>query len=401
LNIRKLTDNDREACQKLSRYAFSTSKNSYKDLQYPNENIPMDWYFGAFEKNLLFACAGAIPFEIRLRSKNFRMGGVMGVATKPEYRNRGIIREIMLKMFKDMYDNKIPISVLYPFKFSFYEMLGYKLVDEHLFYQFKISDIVYIKTDYTMVEVERINDDIQKVYDKAILKYDYIGKRPVIDYWQRHFKENYKFICYNKDEPVGYVLINFLKKDFESIQIPSNWVKSPEKTIFITETFWLDQTAKQTILNFLWNHRDQRKYIMGWFSRNEKIIDMLKTPRIKERKIVGNSLLRIINVKFVLENLEYSLDNFSISLHIHDKYCPWNDGIFIVKSKSKSIEVEFKEPSLSADIELDIGHFSQLAAGFRTVRDLLELNFISIKKNKLEILERLFPRTNNFLYDFF
>ena len=73
-------------------------------------------------------------------------------------------------------------------------MLGYKLVDEHIFYQFRISDINYRKTDYRMKEVERIDDDIRSVYDRAVSKFDYIAKRPIIDYWRGHFKGNY-----NKD----------------------------------------------------------------------------------------------------------------------------------------------------------------------------------------------------------
>ena len=55
-----------------------------------------------------------------------------------------------------MYENHVQVSVLFPFKLSFYEKLGYKLVDELVYYQFKISDIKHQKTDYHMVEVDRL-----------------------------------------------------------------------------------------------------------------------------------------------------------------------------------------------------------------------------------------------------
>ncbi|MFX1376968.1 MAG: enhanced intracellular survival protein Eis [Promethearchaeota archaeon] len=397
MEIRKLTENDREACRKLSRYAFQTSENSYEDLKYPFDSVPMDWYFGAFDGNLLIACAGAIPFDIKLRSQDFKMSGVMGVATKPEYRNRRIIRDIMVKMFKDMHDNNIPISVLYPFKVYFYEMLGYKLVDERIFYHFKISDIICKETDYCMKEVERINDDIRKVYDEAILNFDYIAKRSEISFWRDFFKENYKFICYKGNQPVGYILIHFPKENIEG-----GWLRSPEKTILIREILWLDQTAKQTIFNFLWSHRDQRKYIAGWFSENEIIIDLLKTPRIKERKVVGNSLLRVINVKTVLENLDYPWYNFSVIFQIHDKFCPWNNGFFTLNSSDQIVEVEFKELlEKPADVEIDISYFSQLIAGFRTINELLAFDFVSIKREKLELLRNIFPKANNYFINFF
>ena len=395
MEIRKLTEKDREAFRKLMRYAFETAKNNYEELKWPSDKVPMDLHYGAFDEEQLVAGAGIIPFDIRMRSQDFKMYGVGGVASKPEYRNRGIIREIMIKMFKDMQDNNIPLSVLYPFKHSFYEMLGYKLVDEQFTYEFNISDILYRETDYHLKEVERINDDIRSVYDRAILNFDYIAKRPEIQYWRRLYKNNYKFICYNRNLPVGYVIINFPNWE-------AKWIKHPEKTILILETFWLDQSAKQTIFNFLWSHRDQRKYVAGSFSAYENITDLLKTPRIKSRYITDNSLLRIIDVKNVLENLKYPCDNFSIIFHINDTYCPWNNGFFTLTSKGKEINIEFKESSeLSADIGIDIGYFAQLVAGFRTVRDLLEFGFTSVNHEKLELLQKLFPKANNYLHDFF
>jgi len=394
--IRKLIEEDRGAYRKLMRYAFETKKNNYEEIKWPSEKMSMDLFYGAFDEEQLVAGTGIIPYEIRMRSQDFKMYGVHGVASKPEYRNRGIVREIMVMMFKDMQANNIPISVLYPFKISFYEMLGYKLVDEAFTYEFKISDIIYKETDYRMKEVERIDDVIRSVYDKAILNFDYIAKRTEIHYWRRLYKNNYKFICYNGNQPVGYVIMLFAKKDELA------WLKNSEKTIYILETFWLDQTAKQTIFNFLWGHRDQRKYINGAFSTRENIIDLLKTPRITSRTIIDNSLLRIIDVKTVLGSLKYPLSNFSLTLHIHDEFCPWNNGIFALTSIEKETNVDFNEKSNKpVDIEIDISYLAQLIAGFRTVKDLMEYSFISVKNNKLELLQGLFPLTNNYFHDFF
>jgi predicted acetyltransferase len=397
--IRKLAEEQRIPYKMLMRYAFDTSQNTYANLEGPSDKIPIDWFYGAFDGGILAAGIQYIPYEIRMRSQDFKMYGIAGVATKPEYRNRGIVRDIMLKMFQDMYENHIPISVLFPFKIAFYERLGYKLVNELVYYHFKISDIKYQETDYNMKEVDRINYDIRSVYDKAILKFDYIAKRPEIDYWRRHYKWNYKFICYNGDQPVGYVLIFFPNKNATGAE---GRLQHPERTIVIREAFWLDQTAKQTIFNFLWAHRDQREYIAGPFPVNEIIIDLLKTPRMLERRIIDNSLLRIIDVKAVLENFTYQVDNFSISFKISDEFCPWNNGIFTLASKDKKINVEFDETStISTDIEIDISYFAQLVVGFRTAKELLEFGFVSINQEKLDLLQQLFPKSNNFFFDFF
>jgi predicted acetyltransferase len=112
--------------------------------------------------------------------------------------------------------------------------------------------------------------------------------------------------------------------------------------------------------------------------------------------------LRIIDVKTVLENLEYLIDNFSLTFHITDEFCPWNKGFFTLTSKEKKIHVAYNESSeKSVDVEIDIGYLAQLLAGFRTVKDLLEFDFISVSEGKIELLQDLFPLTNNYLHDFF
>ena len=392
--IRKLKEEDREAYRKLSRYAFETSNNTYANLIMPGKSRPMDQFYGAFEKDLLVAASGVVPFDVKVRSSVFKMGGIDGVASKPEYRNRGIVREILVKIFQDLYENQFPISILYPFKVAFYEMLGYKLVDEAVLYQFEISDIICKKTNYHMKEVERINDDIRNVYQQATENYDYIGLRTEMQ-WKRHYKNNYKFICYNGDQPEGYVIIYFPKDN-------GNWLEDLRQTIVIRELLWLNHTAKQAIFNFLWSHRDQRRYIAGVFPLSENIIDHLKTPRVKARKIIVNSLLRIIDVKSVLIGLKYPVDEFNIVIQIHDKFCSWNNGLFKLTSKNKMINIEFQNSDIgSIDLETDITYFAQLIVGYRTIKELLEFGFISINQEKLELLQKIFPKTNNnFIDDF-
>lgn len=400
--IRKLTEEDRKSFRKLIRYAFDPSINSYENLGEYISDDPMNLFFGLFDGDLLVSGLGTHPYEIRMRSQEFKMLGIGWVATKPEYRNLGLATELIVNIYEYMYENHIPISVLFPAKPSFYEKLGYKLVDELVYYHFKISDIKYQGTDYRMVEVESINEDIRSVYDKAFFSFNYIAKRPGMEYWRRHIKGNYKFICFNKNQPVGYVIISFPR--ISAFIGDDSWVEYPlgEKTIVIKEVFWLDQTAKQTIFNFLRAHRDQREYIAGTFPVNEVIIDLLTTPRILERKTIDNSLLRIIDAKTVLENLNYPIDEFSISIEIHDEFCPWNNGVFTLTSRNKVIRVEFNEKSeISADFEIDISYFAQLVSGFKTINELLNFDFVSINHEHLGLLQKLFPRSNNFLSEYF
>ncbi|MFX0138252.1 MAG: enhanced intracellular survival protein Eis [Candidatus Hodarchaeota archaeon] len=397
MKIRKLTEKDRTAFKKLVRYAFSPIENGYEKLEEPKDDIPIDLFYGVFDNEKLMSGCLVIPYKIKLRGKTFKMGGISEVATKPEYRNLDAVKNMLQQIFQDLYKKGVPTSVLYPFKVSFYEKLGYYVAEEQVLHHFKITSIKTKKTKYFMKEVEDSFEDIKKVYNKITNFYDYIAIREEY-HWKEILKKYYKFVCYNENKPVGYVIIQFPKRDTE-------WWKeltNIEETIYIREAFWLDNIAKQTIFNFLWSHRDHRNYVAGAFSVNENIIDMLDNPRILRRETYVNSLLRIVDVKKVLENLDYPINNFNLSIRIHDKQCPWNNGDFLLDLKNGEVGVKFVENKGGmVDLEINIGHLAQLLVGFRTIKDLLEFDLVTIKKDKYELLQKIFPKANNFFRDFF
>ncbi|MHA1729457.1 MAG: GNAT family N-acetyltransferase [Promethearchaeota archaeon] len=397
--IRKLKEEERNAYRKLMRYAFSTNKNNYENMEWPKDSVPIEAFYGAFNNEELIAGSAILPYDIKLRGKFFKMWGVAGVATKPEHRNNRAIRKIFQMKFQDMKHANVSVSVLYPFKFSFYEQLGYYLADECVLYQFKISDIKKENTTYKMKEVEKITDEIKKIYEKSTEKFDYIAKRSEL-HWKRKEKFNYKFICYDEktNQPAGYIFLHFPNKDSDL----SDQLENRNETIFVQEMFYLDSMAKQTIFNFLGGHRDQFKYIAGAFPKNENIIDILKSPRVILRTIESNSQLRIVNVKQILETIEYPVADFTFIIRVHDEQCAWNNGDFRVISKKGKIKVIFEEnPHDNPDLEINIGRLSQLLVGFRTINDLLEFNFAKINCDKKELLQMLFPETNNYFREFF
>ncbi|HEC38936.1 hypothetical protein LCGC14_0765540 [marine sediment metagenome] len=111
--LRKLTEDDRGSFQRLTRYAFDASQNSYDNLVGPLDKVPIDLFYGAFDENLLVAGLVRDPYEIRMRSRDFKMYGISWVATKPEYRNRGLVKALILDRFEEMHENHIPTSKAY------------------------------------------------------------------------------------------------------------------------------------------------------------------------------------------------------------------------------------------------------------------------------------------------
>ena len=86
-----------------------------------------DW--GAFDENgKLMARILNNKFDFYLDGKTVRAGGIGGVATFPEYRDRGAIKGIFKELLPAAYKDGEVISALYPFKHEFYRKQGYEVV---------------------------------------------------------------------------------------------------------------------------------------------------------------------------------------------------------------------------------------------------------------------------------
>lgn len=67
-----------------------------------------------------------MPYTINLNGTPTRISYISGVATLPEYRNRGLVRDLFQTGFELMRSRGIAVSLLVPFNYPFYEKFGYK-----------------------------------------------------------------------------------------------------------------------------------------------------------------------------------------------------------------------------------------------------------------------------------
>ena len=403
MKIRQLTSDDREAFARLMRYAFEPTKNTYEDVvpEDYEESHPhlkdMSQVYGCFDGDNLGSASAFFTSNVVIRNKELPMSGIWGVATSPQYRNRGLVHRILLKILKEMYDRGILISSLYPFKFSFYEQFGWKLANVNQRYHIETKKFITRPvTDRIVREVFTL-DHIKEVYAKvAGQKYNYMVKRTEED-WRRKVnpkKPGYLFVCYNaNDTPCGYLISRFLKHEPPD---PEGIDKS-EQSIYLPEIFWYDRKARQALFNFLKTHVDHRKYI-AFSSADSDMLSFLKEPRIKANEVFAGSMVRIVDVVSVIEAFDYSEDaNFV--LKVNDLSCDWNNKSFNVTVSADRTRLE--ETMQPPDVNIDIGSLSQMIVGYRTASQLYDAWDINCSKEMIPILDRLFPKQNNFFRDFF
>ncbi|MHA1917130.1 MAG: GNAT family N-acetyltransferase [Candidatus Ranarchaeia archaeon] len=383
---------------RMSRQAWEPEKNTYDDIDLEKEKyrFPLQWQYGVFSKNDLLSAAVVMPMDQMINDTWLKSGGIANVVTKPEYRNKGMSKKLLLSLFKQMYEDGTVFSTLYPFKTSFYEKLGYAMSEEGVIYQFEVEQIKDFEVkNRSFKEVYEITDDIKQVYNKVSSKYNLLVKRNDFQ-WKIKKMGNYRYVCYDENKkPVGYVLLRFLK----NVPYQSLIVDRP-KTISVYELFWLDKETKKAIFSFLKTYRDQRKYFTFKYPVGENIIDYLETPFIRGRILHTMAMSRIIDVKKVLESIQYPLDDFVLTIKVFDNQCEWNNKTFEINSTNKKTVV--KETKVNnPDLEISINHLTQLVLGFKTTEELREMEFIKISYKKRIVFNKIFPKKDTFLRDFY
>jgi predicted acetyltransferase len=128
MKIRKIDKNERIEILKGDLYAYSRWTNQDLPRSHLNAINPDDVLAAEIDGKIV-AALQCFHFQQSVRGAIKSMGGIGGVWTYPEYRNRGCVKALMKSVFLEMRMQGICVSMLTPFKESFYESLGYAIAN--------------------------------------------------------------------------------------------------------------------------------------------------------------------------------------------------------------------------------------------------------------------------------
>ncbi|MEV6342309.1 GNAT family N-acetyltransferase [Actinoplanes sp. NPDC051851] len=129
MEFRQISADERpEVMYPLQAYAFEASPSPEEALERYRSRMR---YFTsgvglvAEEGGAALACASALPMRQNVRGEVRDMAGVASVASHPSARRRGLVRELLTRLLRQMRDQGCPVSALYPFRPGFYARFGY------------------------------------------------------------------------------------------------------------------------------------------------------------------------------------------------------------------------------------------------------------------------------------
>ncbi|AJI09425.1 MULTISPECIES: GNAT family N-acetyltransferase [Bacillus cereus group] len=385
MNVIRLKEDKFREALRLSEYAFQYKVDEDRLQQQITKMKESHEVYGIMEGENLAAKLHLIPFHIYIGKEKFKMGGVAGVATYPEYRRSGYVKELLQHSLQTMKKDGYTVSMLHPFAVSFYRKYGWELCSNLLVCHMTKSDLVMKKQ--VNGTVKRFNkeshpEEVEKLYETFAERFSGMLVRNEKWWLQAVYDDLTLAIYYDENQTAaGYMLY-----------------KIENYKMTVEEFVPLHNEARNGLWNFICQHDSMIKDLEMTVSENEPLLYTLQEPRVKT-EIKPYFMGRIVDVEQFLKQYELNWNNVQqeVILHITDSFAQWNN----ITVRIANHEITIIEEPIDKGIKLDINALSTILFGYKRPLELNELKLISGSEEEIRAFENVVPVRKPFIYDFF
>lgn len=385
MNVIRLKEDKFREALRLSEYAFQYKVEEERLLQQLTKMKESHEIYGIMEGEDVAAKLHLIPFHIYIGKEKFKMGGVAGVATYPEYRRSGYVKELLQHSLQTMKKDGYTVSMLHPFAVTFYRKYGWELCANLLVCHLTKSDLVMKKqVNGTVKRFNKENhpEEVEKLYETFAERFSGMLVRNEKWWLQAVYEDLTLAIYYDENKTAaGYMLY-----------------KIENYKMTVDEFVPLHNEARNGLWNFICQHDSMIKELEMTVSDNEQLLYTLQEPRVKT-EIKPYFMGRIVDVEQFLKQYELNWNNVQqeVILHITDSFAPWNN----VSVRLVNYEITIIEEPMDKGIKLDINALSTILLGYKRPLELNELELISGSEEEIRAFENVVPVHKPFIYDFF
>lgn len=385
MNVIRLKEDKFREALRLSEYAFQYKVEEERMQQQLTKMKESHEVYGIMEGEDLAAKLHLIPFHIYIGKEKFKMGGVAGVATYPEYRRNGYVKELLQHSLQTMKKDGFTVSMLHPFAVTFYRKYGWELCANLLVCHLTKSDLVMKKqVNGTVKRFNKENhpEEVEKLYETFAERFSGMLVRNEKWWLQAVYEDLTLAIYYDENKTAaGYMLY-----------------KIENYKMTVDEFVPLHNEARNGLWNFICQHDSMIKELEMTVSENEQLLYTLQEPRVKT-EIKPYFMGRIVDVEQFLKQYELNWNNVQqeVILHITDSFAPWNN----VSVRLANYEIAIIEEPMDKGINLDINALSTILLGYKRPLELNELELISGSEEEIRAFENVVPVRKSFIYDFF
>ena len=334
--LRTLTDGDSREHNKVASQAYAFGC----DIE-ENAHLTGAQVIGAFDGENLMADMCITDAENYFEGSVLTCAGVGGVASKPEYRNRGAVRKLFNAFFDgELIDKKYDISILYPFSEAYYRKFGYEIMSKSLELTVPFKEISAPRNSDVELFDGSNTDKLCGLYNDAASKFNLAFKRD----------GNCRF----SDKPYKDARYTYMWKnaDGEVRSLANFSVDRPNKIIYVYEIYYLDRESLSGILGFLKNYEgNQETVIFKKLPLNTPVLNFISNEKPIVQQGFNMGCARIIDVESVLNKKKYPDGHGSFTLQIAGDTVEANNSVFSVEYEDGKGEI--KRTQSEADFILE------------------------------------------------
>lgn len=373
------------------RYAFEP-ENGVEPDEDGDEDTELGDRRGLFDGDDLLCVCKHYWFTTRIRGDWHEMAGLSAVASPPESRRRGLVREMLAESLAEYRENDVYFSALWPFSYEFYGKYGWATVTKYTKYE-TTPDALALDTEPTG-EFRRLDADdwelLVPVFDVHSERFALSTDRTE-DWWRERVfkgwqKDPYAYAWMRDGEVRGYVVYTVRDGD-------------DGKRLDLQEVVYADDEAYRHLLRFAQYHDSQVETVQFYDSENTTLLDLVDDPREVECEVHTGPMFRLVDVPRALETVGYPDVDGTVTFRVTDPLVEWNDGTFELDTEGA---VSCDRTDADPDVTTDVNALSQLVAGYYSVEDAERFGKFEVHGDDARArLDVLFPKRAVFLREGF
>lgn len=380
----------------LSSYAFNKTKQGHEiDSFYQLCTHATNW--GVKENQTLSSQVMAIPYQVCVGGKQLSMSGIGNVATYPENRGRGHIRQLFQAMLEDLYQNKIQLSYLAPFSYPFYRKFGYEQTIDRQIFQLTAQAMNFIKNEpnghiiRTSWATTPFQEEIKQCYAQTLGQKNGSLIRSDWD-WQyineRYYNRLFALCLDDQQQVTGYLIYEMNGSEFQIIELAAN-------------IDW----ARRKLWSFVASHSASFESFLYPAAITEDLSDLFVDPRLYTRLIQPYMMSRIVHFQAFLTSYPWKAaangEPISFVLGVKEDCCETNNGQWQLTFDGK--QASCTKVAEQADFTATIQTWTQVFTGYYSFEHALRAGLIHVYSDqKVALIKSSLPELEKpILYNYF
>ncbi|MDY3764436.1 MAG: GNAT family N-acetyltransferase [Candidatus Ventricola sp.] len=398
LQMRALTTDDTAQYNALLRYAFQVTDSELASLGWNQKEMERSKKpvlkktesYGWFDGEKLASQISIYPMQVNIFGQMYKMGGVTGVATYPEYMNLGLMSSLIKTALNSMRENHQCVSMLVPYMIPYYRKKGWEIVTDKMTYTIKDTQLPKRREVSGMVERVGIDSEDLRIVHNAFTRMRHGAlKRNELEweeYWRWEADDVIVAVYYNEaGEPKGY-LVYYIANDVFRIK----------------ELVYINQEARHGLWNYVSAHFSMIDKVVGTNYTNEPMAFLLEDSEIQE-EIEPNVMARIVDFEAFIRKYPFDIISIHDDLHfiIHDPVMECNCGDFSLRWDKQGNTIIERGGTRGERVECDIQTLTAMFYGYKRPTYLKRVERLDASDDAVRILEDIIPIEQPYFSDYF